>query len=806
MAKFNFSQDRVYVSGAGDMNGRGDEMPVFDLFQGNTEDRIKSLEQRVENQEDEIALLKSSLADVLRRLKEVETSSVASAYRKPSPMKNHFQPLPSRPTVDNTGTPKTRVRPPSPSVHKRSPSAKDDQTKSNGTVSNEIRRAGSTDNLMRDSKRSSFRSKKTSTGGPGGNHKQMTYNEEEGSVRMHLRGRPVVLYKPSEIESYNPAEPSQMPDNKLKLEWVYGYRGKDCRSNLYFLPTGEIVYFIAAVVVMYDPKDGYQRHYLGHNDDVKCLAIHPDKLKIATGQVAGLELDGRPRLPQVHVWDAVSLTTLHVISSFDRSVACLSFSKIDGGTYLCAVDESNDHVLSVWNWEKETKIAETKSWKDPVLSCEFNPHVENSIVTCGKSHVIFWTLDGGQLTKKQGLFEKHEKPKYLLCLAFTPTGEVLSGDSNGNIQMWAQGSTRKISQVIQAHGGPVFTICATKEGYITGGKDGCIKKWDTKFQMLQQSQVSEETGSIRTISCDNQGLMLVGTKKNSILRGNFDSPLEVIVHGHTDELWGLAIHPSEPQFLTGSSDKQLILWDSTSHSPLWMKTMDDGIQSADFHPTNHNVIAVGMVTGRWLVLDANNMELITVHTDGFEQHDVIKFSPDGNFLAIGSHDNSIYVYHVTDGGRKFSKLGKCSGHSSYITHFDWSSDSKYMQSNSGDYELLYWETQTCRQITAASSLRDVAWHTQSCTLGFNVLGIWPEGADGTDINSVYRSNDNRLLASGDDFGKVHLYKYPAIQPRSSGHVFNGHSSHVTSVKFLTNDERLVSTGGQDCSVMQWKVV
>lgn len=29
------------------------------------------------------------------------------------------------------------------------------------------------------------------------------------------------------------------------------------------------------------------------------------------------------------------------------------------------------------------------------------------------------------------------------------------------------------------------------------------------------------------------------------------------------------------------------------------------------------------------------------------------------------------------------------GHSSYITHLDWSPDNKYIMSNSGDYEILY---------------------------------------------------------------------------------------------------------------------
>lgn len=34
--------------------------------------------------------------------------------------------------------------------------------------------------------------------------------------------------------------------------------------------------------------------------------------------------------------------------------------------------------------------------------------------------------------------------------------------------------------------------------------------------------------------------------------------------------------------------------------------------------------------------------------------------PDGNFLAIGSHDNYIYIYAVSENGKKYSRVGKCS--------------------------------------------------------------------------------------------------------------------------------------------------
>lgn len=36
------------------------------------------------------------------------------------------------------------------------------------------------------------------------------------------------------------------------------------------------------------------------------------------------------------------------------------------------------------------------------------------------------------------------------------------------------------------------------------------------------------------------------------------------------------------------------------------------------------------------------------------------FDLDGNFLAIGSHDNYIYIYAVSENGRKYSRVGKCS--------------------------------------------------------------------------------------------------------------------------------------------------
>lgn len=36
-------------------------------------------------------------------------------------------------------------------------------------------------------------------------------------------------------------------------------------------------------------------------------------------------------------------------------------------------------------------------------------------------------------------FQKHEKPKYVLCIAFAENGDAITGDSSGNIYIWAKG-------------------------------------------------------------------------------------------------------------------------------------------------------------------------------------------------------------------------------------------------------------------------------------------------------------------------------------------------------------------------------
>jgi WD40 repeat protein len=70
--------------------------------------------------------------------------------------------------------------------------------------------------------------------------------------------------------------------------------------------------------------------------------------------------------------------------------------------------------------------------------------------------------------------------------------------------------------------------------------------------------------------------------------------------------------------------------------------------------------------------------------------ETMAFSPCNNFLAVGSHDNNIYIIDT----KTYKQQTKLAGHSSFITGLDWSIDSKFIRSVCGAYELLFFNIQT----------------------------------------------------------------------------------------------------------------
>ena len=62
-----------------------------------------------------------------------------------------------------------------------------------------------------------------------------------------------------------------------------------------------------------------------------------------------------------------------------------------------------------------------------------------------------------------------------------------------------------------------------------------------------------------------------------------------------------------------------------------------------------------------------------------------------------------------------------------------------------------------------------------------------------------------MIATGDDFRRVKIFKYPCPKERSKYKEYKGHAEFVTNVKFSRDGFWLYTVGGLDKAVCQFEV-
>jgi WD40 repeat protein len=589
------------------------------------------------------------------------------------------------------------------------------------------------------------------------------------------------------------------PDHQLRLEWVYGYRSHQCRNNLFYNKNGEVVYFVAGVGIVQNQQERKQRYFLGHNDDILSLAVHPDKALVATGQIG--------KEPYICVWDSITTETVSILQKgHDRGVSVVNFS--GNGELLVSVGQDDHNVLNVWKWKEGKIVATSRGHTDKVLDAQFNPHVRGgtALVSCGVKHIKFWKLCGNTLAPKKGIFGNVGELQTMLCLAFGSEDVTYSGAMSGDVYKWKD---RNLIQVISGHHkGAIHSISTCgAEGFATGGADGSVGLWDSSFKHWTQLDLKNGPDGyfslqVRSV-CWERDKILAGTRDSEIFEvsiENRDTPI-CITQGHAEgELWALAVHPLRPYFATGSDDRTIRMWDSTKQTLVVRCAVPHEVRSLAFSSDGAH-LAAGFQGGSFVVLKSEDFSEIIHIKDRKEVLHEMKYSPNGLYLAVGSNDNFVDVYSVQE---NYKRVGVCKGASSFITHLDWSKDSQYLQINSGAKERLFYHMPDGRHVPSSAATHSIEWMTWTGVLGEEVAGIWPKYSQVNDVNAAHASYHHGTVATSDDFGLVKLFRFPCTAKGAKFKKYIGHSAHVTNVRFLSGDSHVISVGGADHGIFQWK--
>nr|CAH7721546.1 unnamed protein product [Callosobruchus chinensis] len=630
---------------------------------------------------------------------------------------------------------------------------------------------------------------------------------KEEPVRVTIKGLRRTFYPPIH---HAPAD-NTPPDKKLQLEWVYGYRGTDSKKNLWVLPTGELLYFVAAVAVMYDRDEETQRHYVGHTEDIQCMDLHPSREMVASGQRAG-----RNRKTQAHIriWSTETLQTLYVfgMGEFEIGVAAVAFSQLNGGSYVLAVDGGRESILSVWQWQWGHLLGKVATLQEELTGAVFHPLDDNLMITHGKGHLTFWNR------RKDGFFERTDiiKPPsrtLITSLQFEQDGDVITADSDGFVTVYSVDADGAyfVRTEYEAHNKGVGALLMLGEGtLLTGGeKDRRIAAWDSlqNYKKITDTKLPDIFGGVRSIYPQrpgrNDGNIYVGTTRNNILEGSLQRRFNQVVFGHGRQLWGLAVHPDDEIFATAGHDKNIALW--RKNKLIWVTQVSFECIALSFHPFGV-ALAVGSTEGHLIIINSETGVVVnTIRVCGSPLN-CVGFNPSGELISIASQNGSIYLFRVSRDGFSYKKSNKIRG-SQPLMQMDWSTDSNFLQTVTADYDLSFWDVKSLSPEKSPIAMKDVKWYTHNSTVGFMVAGIWNNRfyPMTSIVSTASRAAAHDLLITGDTDGYLRLFRYPCLTPKAEYNEEKVYSGTVACARFLFNDRNVVTVGGTDASLMLWQL-
>ena len=489
-------------------------------------------------------------------------------------------------------------------------------------------------------------------------------------------------------------------------------------------------------------------------------------------------------------------------------------------------------TINVWDYASGANVASE--------SADNLPHKLNGIVwkdnaefiSYGVSHLAAWTYDGSSIKKKTVYRDTS------FYAADVVNGKYAIGAKTGEVFFVVDG---EIESKLKAHSRAVFAVKAYEGGFVTGGKDKKINVYDNDQQLLHSFDLDSYPRSLAL-----SGNRLVAGLREGVMIEIADfttagSAVTTVINSHWDgELWALDVDANDQsKFTTAGEDNTVFIWDKDAHKAVKraefsdekrMRRKRERASTTSSHGPNHcargisisndsGTIAIGTNDGK--IHSFNASDLTKKATENLNKHSRVKnsrtvdnwiqavqYSPDGKTLAVGTHGSVIVLMDAAD----FSVKGVLNkAHNSAITAIDWSKDGKALSTNCMAYEHLFHDIDVAdlggegtKTNPHSAQYKDVDWNTQTCKIGWAVRGIWEEGMDGSDINNCDRSPDGKLVASADDWGRVNLYNWPVGDDNQKSS-FTGHSSHVMNAKFTKDGKHLISVGGNDKTILQWKI-
>ena len=492
--------------------------------------------------------------------------------------------------------------------------------------------------------------------------------------------------------------------------------------------------------------------------DISTLFFRADHELVATGK----------RKDQLCIWRVTTGELLNQCSTVDLTIGPVGWS--EEGHLAAAVNI--DHTIHLFDVHRGCQLYRLTAHDHSIWKLCFS--LDRQWLASGDTSgcVCVWDIRSGELR-----YRLHGHQAAITALAFAAGGGWLASAAvDGTLCLWDVTNGTPV-YTIQAHSDEVAALVFALGDTIlaTGSHDCTVRLWDAPsgrpLHVLQR-----HTQPVRKLTVSTSGQILASYGGDSLIC------IWDVQAGNALHI--LADHPSAIVHLAISRDEQtLAALDLNDAIRLWMlprgqplasyRLHTSKLHAVDFSPDGQMIATGGSDWSIYLchvTSYAHNQRMIrlTGHTHRVA---TVIFSPDGATVASGGFGRTIRLWDIsTREGRILE------GHKSNITALAFSPNGRKIVSSSGDGTLNVWD------VHSGQKLRVLQGHTNG-------------------VLTCCYSPHGRQIASGS------LDRTVCLWDADTGellHTMHGHTNAIQQVVFHPDGEIIVSTG-YDQSVRLWDV-
>ncbi|MDW7973025.1 MAG: caspase family protein [Thermodesulfovibrio sp.] len=575
-------------------------------------------------------------------------------------------------------------------------------------------------------------------------------------------------------------------------------------TSVFFSPDGK---YIASgsrdkTVKLWEVSSGKNiRTFIGHSDYIYSVAFSPDGKYIASGS----------HDTTIKLWEVSSGKNIRTFIGHSGNVSSIAFSP--DGKYIAS--GSGDKTIKLWEVSSGKNIRTFIGHSDYISSIAFSPDGKYIASGCQDSTIKIWEISSG---KQMRIFIGHsyhvssvafspdgrfiasgsldetvklwevssgmeirtfKGHSWVKSVAFSPDGRfIASGSGDKTIKLWEVSSGKNI-RTFKGHSGDVSSVAFSPDGrYIASGSmDNTVKLWEVSSGKRINIFKGNSIFVTSVVFSPDGNYIASGGDDNTVKLWEVSSGKNIrIFKGHNKYVTSLAFFPDGRYLASGSEDNTVKLWEVSSGKNI-RTFKDNGVRGK----TEYIIIEVS--SEREKIFEGRNRGVTS-----------IAFSPDGRYIASGSHDTTIKLWEVSSG----KKMKTFKGHSSWITSVAFSPDGRYLASGSEDNTVKLWEINS-------EKVKNGINYINLFAILFSDLNIekeiktFKEHSKG--VTSIAFSPDGKYIISGSKDNTVKLWEV------SSGKeimTLIGHSGWVTSVAF-SPDGRYIASGSDDGTIRLWDI-